>query len=364
MLQIIHNANINEFIGLPFKLYKGNPFYIPELKTDVKNLLTKDPFWQNAERELFIVKRGDVAAGRIAAIINRNHNNYWRDKTGFFGFFECEDNQETANALLDAAEKWLKERGCDKMRGPVNPSTNCTCGVLLDNFDKEPVIMMPYNPPYYDALLKGAGLAKVKDLLAFERTDKNEFSPRMIKIMDRILKNPAIKMRRINLKNFSDEVETIRKIYNASWAQNWGFIPITQAEINCAAKQLKMIIKPELTCMVEYEGVIAGFAISVPNMNRVLKILGGSFFNPFKLFKAVFAWLKIKDCRMIMLGVHPDYRRKGIELLLIRNVVVEGVNKGWNKAELSWLLEDNKAIISTVEEAGCYKTKTYRIYEK
>ncbi|MDR0646302.1 MAG: hypothetical protein LBG46_04955, partial [Elusimicrobiota bacterium] len=280
MVQIIHNADMDEFIGLPFKLYKGNPFYIPELKSDAKNLLTKDPFWQNAKRELFVAKRANAAAGRVAAVINKTHNDYWRDKTGFFGFFECENNQDTANALLAAAEKWLKERGCDKIRGPINPSTNHTCGVLIDNFDKEPVIMMPYNLPYYDALLKGTGLEKAKDLLVFERTDRDDFSPRMKKIMERILKNPAIKMRQINLRDFDNEVESIRKIYNASWANNWGFAPISQAEMRHTAKQLKMIIKPELTCVIEYDNTPAGFAISVPNMNHVFKILGGSFFNP------------------------------------------------------------------------------------
>ena len=364
MLEIISGANIDEFIGLPFSLYKGNPFYIHELKSDTKNLLTKDPFWQHAQRELFIARRAGQAVGRVAAIMNKNHNEHWGDKTGFFGFFECEDNNETAAALINAAGAWLKERGCNKIRGPLNPGTNHTCGVLLDNFDKEPAVMMPYNPPFYDGILLGAGLKKAKDLLAFERTDKDQFTPRMQKIIERILKNPSIKMRQINLKNFEAEVETVRQIYNASWAQNWGFVPITEAEIQATAKQLKLIIRPELTCVIEYDGKTAGFSICVPNMNHVLKILGGSLANPFKLIKAFFAWRKIRDCRMVMLGVHPDYRGKGLELLLVRGVVVDGVARGWNKAELSWLLEDNQAIIQTVEEAGCRRVKSYRIYEK
>lgn len=366
MLKIIpvrQTQDLNEFIGLPFTLYKGNPFYIPELKSDTKHLLTGDPFWQHSKKELFIAKRDGVTVGRIAAIINDEHNKHWKDKVGFFGFFECENNQETATALIQSAATWLKQYGRETMRGPMNPSTNHTCGMLLDNFDKEPVIMMPYNPQYYNNLMEGAGLAKIKDLVAFDRTDKNDFSPRMKKIMDRILKNPEIKIRHINMKDFDNEVEIVRQIYNASWADNWGHVPITEAEIQDTAKQLKMIVKPELTCMIEVNGQVAGFSIAIPNMNRVLKVLHGGL-NPLKLIPALLKWRSIHDCRMIMLGVHPDHRNRGIELLLVRHVVVNGVNRGWNKAELSWLLEDNKGIISVVEEAGCYRTKNYRVYEK
>jgi ribosomal protein S18 acetylase RimI-like enzyme len=223
--------------------------------------------------------------------------------------------------------------------------------------------MMPYNPGFYNTLMEGAGLKKAKDLLAFERTDRDDFSPRMKKIMERILKNKSIRCRKINLSRFKEEVEMVRNIYNASWAQNWGFVPITKEEIQNTAKQLKLIVKTELTCVIEYDGKPAGFAITVPNMNRVLKALNGTL-TPLKILSALLKWHAIKDCRMIMLGVHPDYRGRGLELLLVRSVVYDGIKKGWNKAELSWLLEDNQAIISIVEESGCHKSKTYRIYEK
>ncbi len=359
----VEKADIKEFIAFPFDLYKGNEFYVPELKTETKHLLTKDPFWLHAERELFLAKRDGKAVGRIAAIVNENHNKHAGDNIGFFGFFECENNPETARALIQAAADWLKAKGKDAIRGPVNPSTNHTCGVLSDNFDSMPCIMMPYNFPYYDELLKSTGLEKAKDLLAFERTDKDSFSPRMEKIILRILRNPELTIRSINMNDFDNEVKYVREIYNAAWSQNYGFVPITEAEINDTAKQLKMIVKPELTCMIEIKGEVAGFAISIPNMNHVLKILNGNL-NPFKLPKALLAWRKIRDCRMIMLGVHPEHRGRGLELLLVKHVVDNGIAKGWNKAELSWMLEDNKAIISVIEEAGCKKTKTYRLYQK
>lgn len=363
MLSVKPTEDLKEFINLPFKIYKGNSFYVPELKSETKHVLTKDPFWQHAKKQLFIAQEDGVTVGRIAAIINDGHNKHWHDKTGFFGFFDCEDNPAAAKALVDAAAEWLKQNGMQAIRGPMNPSTNHTCGVLTDNFDQMPFIMMPYNHPYYDGLLKSAGLEKVKDLVAFERTDKDDFSPRMQKIIERILKNPSVKLREINLKNFGEEVKMIRNIYNAAWAENWGFVPITEAEIDDTAKQLKMIVRPELTCVAEIDGAPAAFAISIPNMNRVLKVLGGSI-NPFKLPQALLKWRRIKDLRMIMLGVHPDHRKRGLELLLINNIVKQGLEKGWNRAELSWMLEDNKAIISVIEESGCHKTKTYRIYER
>ena len=202
---------------------------------------------------------------------NRAHNKHWRDKVGFFGFFDCINDTHAANCLFTAASNWLRKKGCDSMRGPMNPSTNHTCGVLLDNFDKDPFIMMPYNFEYYDELIKSCGFEKAKDLVAFERTDKEEMSPRMQKIIARIKKNQDIKFRPINLKNFDEEVHKICKIYNESWSQNWGFVPISDAEIKQTAKELKTIVKTEMTTMCEVNGELAAFAICVPNFNHVLK---------------------------------------------------------------------------------------------
>ena len=359
----IFTATIDEFIDYPFELYKDDPYYVPELKSDTKHLLTKDPLWLNATRVLYVAKRKEKIVGRIAAIVNKAHDAHWQERAGFFGFFECENDQKTANALFDAAEAWLKAQGSTFIRGPMNPSTNHTCGLLIDNFDKMPFIMMPYNPPYYATLIEGAGFKKVKDLVAFERTDKDDFSPRMKKILARIERNKSITKRHLNLKNFDEEVEMVQRLYNASWAENWGNVPISKAEIAKLAKDLKLILKPEITSVIEIDGEPAAFAISIPNMNPVLKILNGSL-NLLKLPRALWAWHKIRDIRMIMLGVDPKHRNRGLDLLLVKHVVVDGVKNGWNKAELSWLLEDNQGIISVVEEAGCHKTKTYRIYQK
>ena len=363
MLKVVETQNVKKFVNFPFKLYKGCPHYVTDLKSNLIKLLTKDPFWQNNERALFLLYEDGQIIGRICALTNRAHNKHWQDKTGFFGFFDCINDMRAANMLFHSAAIWLKHKGCETIQGPVNPSTNHTCGVLLDNFDKDPFIMMPYNFEYYDELIKSCGLEKAKDLVAFERTDKEEMSPRMQKLIARIKKNKDIKFRPINLKNFDEEVHKICNIYNESWAQNWGFVPISDAEIKQTAKELKTIVKTEMTTMCEVNGELAAFAICVPNFNHVLKAWQQSNVAT-KVFKAVSAYFKMKDCRMLMLGVHPAHRGRGLELLVVNEIIENCVKKGWNRAELSWLLEDNKGIISVVQETGCYKTKTYRIYSK
>ena len=363
MFKIVETQNVKQFVNFPFKLYKGCTHYISDLKSNLVTLLTKDPFWQNNERALFLLYEDDELIGRICALTNIAHNKHWQDKTGFFGCFDCINDTRAANSLFTAASAWLKEKGCKYIQGPVNPSTNHTCGVLLDNFDKDPFIMMPYNFSYYDELIKSCGLEKAKDLVAFERTDKEEYSPRMQKLIDRFKRNKDITFRPINLKKFDEEVHTVCKIYNDSWAQNWGFVPISDAEIKQTAKELKTIVRPEMTTICEVKGEVAAFAICVPNFNKVLKEWQQNT-GISKIFKAIKAYRKMDDCRMLMLGVHPDHRGRGLELLVVNEIIDKSVKKGWHKAELSWLLEDNKGIISVVQETGCYKTKTYRIYRK
>lgn len=363
MLKVIQTTDVKKFVNFPFKLYKGCPHYITDLKSNLIHLLTKDPFWKDNERALFLLYEDGEIIGRICVLTNKAHNKHWQDKTGFFGFFDCINDARAAGVLFNTACSWLKKRGYTKIQGPVNPSTNHTCGVLINHFDEDPFIMMPYNYAYYDELIQSCGLGKVKDLVAFERTDKEEMSPRMQKIIDRFKKNKDITFRPIDLKNFNAEVETVCKIYNESWAQNWGFVPISDAEIQQTAKELKSIIKTEMTTVCEVKGEVAAFAICVPNFNRVLKEWQQNGW-PLKIFKAAKAYFNMRDCRMLMLGVHPSHRGRGLELLVVNEIIENCVKNGWNKAELSWILEDNKGIISVIEEAGCYKTKTYRLYSR
>ncbi|WP_424246107.1 ribosomal protein S18 acetylase RimI-like enzyme [Elusimicrobium posterum] len=360
----VTKKNLNKFINFPYQLYKEDSFWVGDLKMDAKHLLTKDPFWRHATKKLFLAVRSGKVVGRIAAIINHTHNEYWNEHTGMFGFFDSIDDSVVSDALFKAAKTWLKEKGMAVIRGPFNPSTNHPCGMLVEDFTNVPFVMMPYNYPYYEKLVLSAGLNKVKDLLAFERSEFDKFSPRFDKIINRAMSKQNIVMRPIDIKNINAEALLIREIYNKSWAQNWGFLPMSEAEILELAKQLKMIVDPRLTCIAEMDGKPAGFYICVPNMNDVLKILKGSILNPIRLAKALIAWKKIKTARLIMLGVLPEYRKRGLDLILMKHIVEGGPKVGYWMAELSWMLEDNKNILTAITEAGCREMKRrYRVFE-
>lgn len=358
------DAQLEQFVQYPFDLYEGSPYWVGELKADTKKLLSlKNAFWTHARRALFMAYRNQKPVGRICALVNDTHNQYHQENIGFFGFFDSVNDADVSHALFQAAAAWLKEQGVTAMRGPANPSNNHTYGMLLNGFDSMPAVMMPYNYPYYPALMQREGFEKAKDLLAFFRTKKDKFTPLFDKITARAQKAPGLTLRRLNLRKLKKEALIIRDIYNQSWAGNWGHTPISEAEMIDMVNELKWVVKPEGTCIVEVDGKPAGFYIAIPNMNHVLKILKGTLTNPFNLLQALRAWRKIKDARLIMLGVVPEFRKRGIDLVLIKDIVERGTQV-WDQAELSWVLEDNQGIIRAMTEAGCYPTKSYRIYQK
>ena len=361
----IHSPQeINDFINFPFELYKDNPYWVGELKTDIRKLLdAQNDFWHTADRALFMAYEGEKPVGRIMALVNKAHNEYHRENIGFFGFFDCVQDEKVSAALFDAAEKWLKAQGVRAMRGPANPSSNHIYGLLVEGFDSMPAIMMPYNYDYYASLIEKAGLTKIKDLLAFHRTKEDKFSERFLKICARCERAKGITLRRLNLHKLEEEAEIIRVIYNKAWAENWGFVPLSKQGMADVVRELKPIIRAEGTCVIEENGVAAGFYICIPNMNHVLKILKGSLTNPWRVIKALWTWKHIKDARLIMLGVLPDFRKRGLDLILIKHIVTHGVAV-WNEAELSWVREDNAGMIRGIEECGCHPSKRYRLYQK
>lgn len=360
----ITSQNLNAFINFPFELYKTDPYFVGELKEETRKLLLEDnPFWSHSTRKLFMAYQGGKPVGRICALVNRKYNEYTHENIGFFGFFDSVNDAEVSAALFKAAQDYLRAQGVSAVRGPANPSSNHTYGLLIEGFDFMPAIMMPYNYPYYADLIEKAGFTKAKDLLAFKRSKDDQFSPRFLKICERCEKKEGITLRRINLKNLAKEAEIIREIYNKAWAENWGFVPLDKQEMTDIVNELKPVLRVEGTCVLEENGVPAGFYICIPNMNHVLKILRGSLYNPWRLFKAMLAWKKIKDARLIMLGVLPEFRKRGIDLILIKHIITHGVSV-WDWAELSWVLEDNAGMLRGIEECGCHPYKRYRVYQK
>ncbi|MCX7877852.1 MAG: hypothetical protein N2510_04325 [Ignavibacteria bacterium] len=366
---VADNRDLMEFIKLPWSIYKGNEYWVPPLIFDVrKNLDPKrNPFFKHSEIQLFIAEKNGRFAGRIAAIKNNNHNNFHKDKAGFFGFFECENDQDVADLLLDTACQWINDKGLDKVYGPVNPSTNDEMGFLLEGFDSSPVLMMPYNPKYYLDFAEKYGLKKAKDLYAYyipaEVIKDEKVMNKLERMAELIKKRSDVTTRFINMKDLNNEVRKIEEIYNSAWENNWGFVPLTTEEFDYMADSLKMVVDPELVIFAEVNGKPAGFSLSLPDFNQVLKKLNGRVL-PFGFIKLITAKKKIDLLRVIIMGVKPEYQKRGIDSVFYLETIKNGVKNGYKGAEISWVLEDNMPMVMTAEKLGAYIYKKYRIYEK
>ncbi|MFH1862718.1 MAG: N-acetyltransferase, partial [bacterium] len=364
-LKIIRQSrDLTPFLRLPWRIYQGDRNWVPPLLSDQRKLLDpkRHPFFDHGEMTRLIALRDGVPVGRICAIDNRAHVDYWQEPVGFFGFFECENNKDTAKALFDAAANWLQPRGLNFMRGPMNPSTNETCALLIEGFDSPPVVMMPYNPPYYIELLESVGLAKIKDLYAYKIT-KEGIPERVIKAGEEIKsRNQNITVRPINLKNLTADLEKVRTIYNAAWSKNWGFVPMTAAEFDHTAADLKKIIDPELAFIAEDGDAPVGFSLALPDVNVALRHINGRLF-PFGIFKVLYYSRKIKNARIITMGVVKEYRGRGIDVLFYLESFRRGVARGYEWGETSWILEDNVPMNRALEMIGAKIYKRYRIYQ-
>jgi GNAT superfamily N-acetyltransferase len=359
---------LTQFIDFPHELYKNDACYVPELFMAQKDLLNpaKHPFYEHAEVALFLCLKDDKIVGRIAAILNHNHNHFNHSTDGFFGFFDCIDDEKVAQVLLNEASKWLKSKGANSMMGPVNFSTNESTGLLIEGFGSPPVAMMTYNKPYYLNLLERQGFSKKIDLLAYQlrassMTDK---ALRLNAVLQTRLRNQGINIRKINLKKYKEETDQLQEIYNAAWDKNLGFVPMTKNEFNYLAKDLKQIIDPDFCIIAEKEGKVIGFSLAIPDINQVLiKIKKGRLF-PTGILKLAFQRRKIDAVRIIALGVVKEHRKKGIEACFYGETMSSGSQKGIFKAEASWVLEHNDLMNKALIEMGGTVYKRYRILEK
>lgn len=353
-----------QFLDLPYRLYRHDPHWVPPLRIAQKEILNsgKHPFYANAEITCFLAARRGNPVGRIAAILNRRYNEFHNERAGFFGFFECEDDPEAAASLLSAARSWLRARGAEVIRGPVNPSTNYEVGVLVDGYASSPLIMMTYNPPYYAALLEGCGLKKAKDLQAYYCKTDEAISDRMERVAERAARLKGMTIRPVNMKIFWEEVERIWSVYNSAWERNWGFVPMTRDEFFAMAKEMKTILVPELCLIGEVGGQIAGFALALPDINQALKHAGGRLF-PFGLLKILYYQRFINQVRVLALGVLEEYRSTGVAAGFYAALIRSSRRLGYRGGELSWVLEDNVLMKRSLEVLGATRYKTYRIYE-
>lgn len=362
--------DLKRFIDLPYRLHARDPIWVPPLRRDVNLLLSrsKNPFFEHAEAEYFLAERDGQVVGRVAAISNRLHNETHGDRVGFFGFFESIHDQVVASALLGAAAEWCRQRNHDVLRGPASFSVNDECGLLVDGFEYSPTLMMPHNPPYYIELLERAGFTKAKDLWVYQGGSEERYVPvpeRLARGTELIRQRQGITLRSLDLKNFQHEVERIKELYNAAWEKNWGFVPMTEHEIDHLAAQFKPVVIPEMVPMAEKDGKLIGFGIALPDLNVVFRRHRSG-----RLFPMILDLLwslkmkRIRRARILLLGVLPEYRGKGIDAMLYHWIWTRSGDRKIYWGEAGWILEDNPAMNAGLEKMTFRVYKTYRLYDR
>ncbi len=357
---------MRQFIRFPWRIYRNDPYWVPPLLLDMKNLLDrkKHPFFGHSSAEFFLARRQGEPVGRIAAILNNNHNSVHKERTGFFGFFESINDAGVATALLERAGQWVRERGMDRMRGPMNYSTNETVGLLIEGFDSLPCIMMPHNPAYYGDLIEKSGFSKTMDLYAWWLLTEKGLSPKITRVGERVLKDQGIRVRCINMKDYWGDVAIIKRIYNDAWSDNWGFVPMTDEEFHHMAKDLKMVVDPRVVLIAEKNEEPVAFSLALPDVNQALKKINGRLF-PFGLPRLLYLTRHIQQVRVLALGISKKVQNcNGLGAALYYESFRRGVEAGYRSCEFSWTLEINDLINRSMQLFGAEIYKRYRIFEK
>jgi GNAT superfamily N-acetyltransferase len=352
-------------VDLPYRLYRRDPFWVAPLRVAQKELFDtrKHPFYAHAEMQPFLARRGGQVCGRVAAILDRSFHELYQEQAGFFGFFESIEDQDVARALLDAACQWLRQRGAQVVRGPMNPSTNYECGMLVEGFDSSPMVMMTYNPPSYPRMLEALGWRKAKDLLAYHAAVSEVETEKMMRVAERAGLSRNVTIRPIRMKAFNQEVEMIWRLYNSAWERNWGFVPMSREEFRHMAAEMRQILKPDLVLVGEVAGQVVGFALALPDINQALKHARGRLF-PWGLLKILYHQRSIHEVRVIALGVVEQYRSAGVAAGFYATLLRNGHRLGYQGGEASWILEDNVLMNRSLRAFGAKPYKTYRIYER
>ena len=355
---------LKQFVEFPYRLYRDYPHYVPPLRIAVKELLDREkhPFYKDAEAEFFLAKKDGQIAGRVAAIVDKAHNRFHQENAGFFGFFECVNDHVVADALLQRAKRWVFDRGAKFLRGPVNPSTNYECGMLVEGFDSDPMVMMTYNPEYYPALMERVGLRKCRDLWAWLSNANTIDMNKIGRVADKATGSNGVTVRPIDMKNFDADVQRVWEVYNSAWERNWGFIPMSKEEFQLQGKEMKQILKPELVLIGEVGGRVVGFALALPDINQALKPAQGKLL-PTGLIKILYYQRLVKSVRVLALGVVEEYRASGLAAGFYATLVRNARKLGYGDCEMSWILEDNVLMNRSLEAMGAKRYKTYRIYE-
>jgi GNAT superfamily N-acetyltransferase len=356
------------FIRLPWQLYEGVANWVPPLLSERKRHLDRrrNPFFEHAEAEFFLAWRDRTPVGRISAHVDHRLNEFQQNRWGLFGFFECENDPAVAAALLDSAERWLRARGSDRMIGPFDFSTNHECGVLVEGHDLRPQILENWHHPYYRDLLEQQGMVKAMDLYKWEinPTDRGQMLPMIDQLADRLEPEHGIRLRRMRRRNLRHEVRAVMEVYNLAWSSNWGFVPLTDPELDHMAKELGPVLDEDFACVAETpDGQVTGVSLTLPDWNKVLARLNGRLL-PIGWLKALLGRSKLDEIRVFALGVKPEYQHTGVAAALYRDIWDTVFRRGMVRAETGWILEVNDAMNRAMEALTGKIVKRYRIYER
>jgi hypothetical protein len=364
--------DMRAFIDLPKRLYRGHAGYVPHLDMERRDTFNprKNPYFQHATARFWLARRGDRVVGRISAQIDRAHLDRYNDSTGLFGCLDAEDDPEVYAALLAITEAWLRDGGMQRSRGPLTLSMNEEVGLQIDGFDSRSMLMIPYHPPYARARVEAQGYAKIKDVVSYDYDVQNAPPTIGRKLIERGGLAGRIKVRTADMKRFDAEVRTLLDIFNDAWADNWGYVPFTEAEIAVAAKTLKPVVIRDLAIFVDVDGESVAFIVALANLNEALRDLGGRLL-PFGWAKLAWRLLvaKPRSARVPLMGVRKKYRNHpllgaGLAMMAIDALRENGKRIGMKTAELGWILEDNKPTNNIIRSSGGRAYKTHRIYEK
>lgn len=358
------------FLRLPWRLYEDVPGWVPNLLFLQRQAIDerKNPFFEHGEAQLFLARRGGETLGRVSAQIDRRHNDYHGERTGFFGFFECVDDAAAAAALLAAAEGWLRQRGMTRSRGPFSFSIDEEAGLQVEGFQEPAMIAMPQSLPYYGRLVEGAGYAKVMDLLAY-RWQIKEPPERIRPAIERTRAVPGLRVRPVNMRRLQQDVDALLAIYNEAWRDNWGFVPVSQRAARKLASDLRLIADPRVVLIAEVDGEPAGMVAGLPNLYEAVRDFRG-FIDPWKALKLLWR-LKVRGTetgRIFIFGVRPKFQRRrdlfGLPFLLLYELYRAARTRRYKWCEESWVLETNSRLTALMPHWDARVYKRYRIYEK
>ena len=362
------SRDISRFLQVSYRIYRGDPYWVAPLLMDLKKVFTEaNPLFEHASMEIFVARQGGADVGRIAVLVDRNYIKVSKEPAAFFGFFESVDDPAVSRGLFKAASDWARQQGQKRLIGPMNPTTNDECGLLIAGFDSSPVFMMPYNPAYYERLVEADGFRKAKDLLAFHIDLANVPMERLSRIAGKVkqrLKN--VSFRAITKKSLAQDIGKVKEVYNAAWQANWGFVPMTEAEMDFMAERLKPLLMEGLVWLAETPTETVAFLLAMPDYNTALKPLEGRLLTPKLLgfLPYLLGWKHPSRTRVLTLGVKEAYRGKGLESALLIEGLKVGFESGVRESEASWILEDNVMMCRVIEAVGGRPYKTYRLYDR